>query len=159
MTDKHLGLASGPVDADARTVNAIANASIRIGSPVVLAAPGTGELLPRVAETTSQGAEVYGVAVDGDNNGIYDDGTGTTTTEQVAAAAGEAVVICVRGRCKARVKGDGTAIVRGDPLTASATTGHAEKGIAADIIFALAHDASTNASDFIVVDVDKRGIF
>ena len=117
MTDKYPGLFDGAIDERAYVINAIADEQITIGSPVILVAPAAGELLPRVEPTAVQGARIYGVVVGGDSNGTYGGAS------EIAAEAGEAVKVCVNGRCKARVDGVIRAIAIGDPLTASGTDG------------------------------------
>ncbi|MCK5600934.1 hypothetical protein KAR91_03635 [Candidatus Pacearchaeota archaeon] len=152
MTDKYPGLFDGAIDERAYVINAIADEQITIGSPVILVAPAAGELLPRVEPTAVQGARIYGVVVGGDSNGTYGGAS------EIAAEAGEAVKVCVNGRCKARVDGVIRAIAIGDPLTASGTDGVAEGAIAADFTFGTAQQPSTASTDFIAVFVDQEGI-
>ena len=152
MTDKYSGLFDGAIDERAYVINAIADESITIGSPVIIVAPATGELLPRVEPTDSQGAYIYGICVGGDANGTYGG------TSEIAGIAGDAVKVCVNGRCKARVDGVIRAIAIGDPLTASGTDGVAEGAIASDIVFGRALQPSTASTDFIAVHVDQEGV-
>jgi hypothetical protein len=152
MTDKFPGLFDGAVDEAAYVINAIADEQITIGSPVVVVAPGTGEVLPRVEPIDTQGAKIYGVVVGGDLNGQYGG------TSEVVAEAGDAVKVCVHGRCKARVDGVIGAIAIDSPLTASSTDGVAELAVAADEVFARAQQPSTASTDFIVVFVDQEGV-
>ena len=155
MVDKHLGLFSGRAGSEAIVRNAIADEDIFIGDPVIFVAPPAGERDPRVEPNAAQGVAIAGIVVDGDQKGLYDDGL-RGATEKVAAA-GEAVKLVTKGRVKARVKGDGTAIVLGEKLTLSATEGHLEKAIAQDEIGAVALDTSSGADDFILVEVDNQG--
>ena len=155
MVDKHLGLFSGRAGSEAIVRNAIADEDIFIGDPVIFVASPAGERDARVEPNNSQGVAIAGIAVDGDQKGLYDDGA-RGASEKVAAA-GEAIKLVTSGRCKARVKGDGTAIVLGEKLTLSATEGHLEKAIAQDEIGAVALDAATGADDFILVDVNTQG--
>ncbi len=152
MTDKFPGLFDGAIDEAAYVINAIADESITIGSPVILVAPAAGELLPRVEPIDSQGARIYGICVGGDANGTYGG------SSEIAGLAGDAVKVCVNGRCKARVDGVISAIVIGDPLTASGTDGVAELAVAADFTFGTAQQPSTASTDFIAVFVDQEGI-
>ena len=64
MTDKYPGLFDGAIDERAYVINAIADEQITIGSPVIIVTPGTGNPLPRVEPTDSQGAYIYGICVD-----------------------------------------------------------------------------------------------
>ena len=152
MTDKYSGLFDGAIDERAYVINAIADESITIGSPVIIVAPATGELLPRVEPTASQGAYIYGICVGGDQNGTYGG------TSEVAGLAGEAVKVCVNGRCKARVDGVIRAIAIGGPLTSSGTDGVVEDCTTGDVCFARALQPSTASTDFIAVHVDQEGV-
>ncbi len=156
MADKHLGLFSGRAGSEAIVRNAIADEDIFIGDPVIFVTQPAGEREPRVEPNNSQGVAIAGIAIDGDQKGLYDDGL-RGATEKVAAA-GETIKLCTKGRCKARVKGDGTTITLGEKLTLSATEGHLEKAIAQDEIGAVSlDDAITGASDFILVEVGNQG--
>lgn len=152
MADKYPGLFDGAIDERAYVINAIADEQITIGSPVIIVAPATGELLPRVEPTDSQGVYIYGICVGGDANGTYGG------TSEIAGEAGDAVKVCVQGRCKARVDGVISAIAIGDPLTSSSTDGVAELSVAADVTFGRALQPSTVSTDFIAVHVDQEGI-
>jgi len=129
-TNHFLGLARGPIDHNASAViNSISDDAIQMGSSVILkdlVTPLlTSELLPRVTSSTVADSEKgYGIAVGGDIDGIYGDGSnGTFATE----GAGEGVVIVTQGRCLARVNGrrnssgteEDAAIAVGDKLTLS----------------------------------------
>ena len=156
MTDKYPGIKRGAVGSEALTINRIADEAISIGSPVIKVSPGTGELDVRVEPTNSQGsALVCGVVVDGDNRGIYGG-----SDENSASAAGEAVVVCVKGRCKVRVDGStGTsAIAIGDALTCDGADGFAELAASGDVVFGRALQASTGYGDYILCEVDLEGI-
>ena len=117
MTDKFYGLFDGAVDERAYVINAIADEQILIGSPVIVVAPAAGERLARVEPNDTQGLYAFGVCVGGSRNGTYGG------TSEVAAEAGEAVKVCVQGRCKERVKGDVTPVIIGSPLTLAASDG------------------------------------
>ena len=153
MTDLYAGVFDGPVGAEAIIINCIADESITIGSPVILVAAGTGELLPRVEPNASQGAAAFGVCVGGDDNGTYGG-----SSEVAASAAGEAVKVCVFGRCKVRVNGSTGAISVGSNLTVDAVDGIAEVAAASDEVFGRALQASTAASDFIACFVNVTGV-
>jgi uncharacterized membrane protein len=163
MTNLYPGLARGPIDHNASSViNVIANEALNMGDAVALVAAPATELLPRVDQTDAQGEECYGIVVGGDTDGIY--GTGAIAaddTTRAAAAAGDGVVVVTRGRCLARVKGDGTAIAVGTKLTpagAAAVIGQLEPAAAGDLVVATALQATTGALDIIAVDVDPIGV-
>jgi len=153
MTDLYPGVYDGAVDEAATVINAIADESITIGSPVILVAAGTGELAPRVEPNASQGAWAYGVCVGGQDNGTYGG-----SSEVAASAAGESVKICTKGRCKVRVNGSTGSIAIGAKLTIDAVDGIAEVAAASDEVFGRALQASTGASDFILCDVNSEGV-
>lgn len=156
MADKHLGLFSGRAGSEAIQRNAIADEDVFIGDPVIGVAPPAGERDARVEPNNAQGVAILGIVVDGDQKGLYDDGLRGDTEK--SAAAGEAVKLVTKGRAKARVKGDGTAIAINDKLTLSGTEGHLEKAASGDEIGAVALDAAVGADDFILVEVDNQGI-
>ncbi len=155
MTDLFVGLHRGPIDHEASSViNAVSNESIDMGAALSLVAPPSTELLPRVEVGDSQGEALYGIAVGGDTDGIYGDGSDSTDdTTRAANAAGQGVVVVTQGRCKAKI--DGT-IVLGDPLTASAGGG-LEVAAAADEVLAIALQPAS-AGDMAAVDVQRQGI-
>jgi len=155
MTDLFVGLHRGPIDHEASSViNAVSNESIDMGAAVALVTPPSTELLPRVDTVDAQGETSYGVAVGGDVDGIYGDGSDSTDdTTRATNAAGQGVVVVTQGRCKAKI--DGT-IVLGDPLTASAAGG-LEVAAASDEVIAIALQAAS-AGDMAAVDVQRQGI-
>ena len=155
MTDLFLGLARGPIDHKASSViNAVSNESIDMGAAVALVAAPSTELLPRVEVGDAQGEALYGIAVGGDTDGIYGDGSDSTDDKTRATnAAGQGVVVVTQGRCKAKI--DGT-IVLGDPLTAAAAGG-LEVAAAADEVIAIALQPASGG-DMAVVDVQRQGI-
>ncbi len=163
-TNRYQGLHRGPIDHNASSViNAVSNSAIDMGSVVLLDATiPTTELLPRVEQLGSvQGsALVYGVAVGGDTDGIYGDGTASVDdSTRATSAAGEGVVIVTQGRCPARVKG-GSTLVIGDELTPSATIGLLEKATTGDYVIAIAlNDVADADTDVIAVDVQRAGVF
>ena len=155
MTDLFVGLHRGPIDHEASSViNAVSNESIDMGAAVSIVAPPSTELLPRVEVGDSQGEALYGIAVGGDTDGIYGDGSDSTDdTTRATNAAGQGVVVVTQGRCKAKI--DGT-IALNDPLTASAAGG-LEVAAAADEVLAIALQAAS-AGDMAAVDVQRQGI-
>ena len=156
MADLYPGLENGSIDggtAGSIVVEAVADEAIDLGSPVILVAAGTGERLPRVEPTSTQGAAIFGVVVAG-----VKDGTFSGTDPSAADAAGEAVSVCIFGRCKVRVNGATGAISVGSKLTADAVDGFAEVAAAADEVFGRALQASTGAEDFIACIVNQEGI-
>lgn len=160
MTDKYPGLFDGALDTGAIVLNAIADEAIEIGSPVIPVAPATGELSPRVEPTVTGTLAIAGVVVGGDANGIWVDGT-TTNDGNAADAAGEAVKVVTRGRCKVRVDGStggaNSNIAIGDPLSAGAVDGVAQRSQTSDFIFARALQASTASTDAILCEVTLEG--
>jgi hypothetical protein len=155
MTDKYTGLYDGALP-EAIVINAIADEAIEIGSPVIAVAAGTGELEARVEPTTDGTLWIRGVVVGGDANGIWVDGT-TTNDGSAASAAGQAVKVCTRGRCKVRVDGStggaNSNIAIGDPLSAGGTDGVAQRAQTSDTIFARALQTSTGSTDAILCEV------
>lgn len=119
MTNFYSGLNRGPIDHKSSSViNSIASGATTMGSSVIVTAPGSEETLPRVTEhpAISVLINVYGIAIGGDTDGIYGDGSKATTDENRATnAAGQGVVVCTQGRCLARVEST-VAIAIGDPL-------------------------------------------
>ena len=186
LPNQFLGLARGPIDHESSSViNVIANGEITMGSAVLLDTTiETAELLPRVEELSGTaaikvlGQPTYGIAVGGDTDGIYGDGTTSTTdATRATAGAGEGVVVVTQGRCLARVAGlknlTGTtapsdeAISVGDSLVASESA--SETG---SVLLALANTTSTatqfviaralqsvdaGATDIIAVDIQREG--
>lgn len=123
----------------------------------------SSETLPRVLQSTTQGSNLsYGIAVGGDTDGIYGDGSASSDDSTRATnAAGQGVVVVTQGRCLARVSGDGAAVVTiGDPLTQSATTGVLEFATTGDSVIAFAlNDVGVSDIDMIAVDVQREGVF
>ncbi len=165
MTNFYLGLARGPIDHNASSViNLIANGAIEMGSSVILVTtPSTAELLSRVQEQPSPAItdSIYGIAVGGDTDGIYST-TGAPSlndSTRATASAGQGVVVVTQGRCLARVDGSGTAIVVGDPLSASTTAGILVVSVTTSHTIARALQPSTGATDIIAVDIQREGIF
>ncbi len=160
MADLYPGLFDGGAGAEAIIVNFTASEAIEIGACVGTAAAATGELQARVQPISTLGAHSVGVAVGGDANGIWVDGT-VANDGNAADAAGEVVKVCVFGRCKIRVNGDAgganSEIAIGDPLTASATDEIAQKPAAGNFVIARALQATTAASDAILCFVTNEG--
>ena len=156
MTDLYTGLENGPIDGGTAgniVIEAIASEAVDLGSPVILVAAGTGERLPRVAPDNTQGAYALGVVVAG-----VIDGTFSGSDQSAADAAGEAVSVCIFGRCKVHVNGDSAAILLGSNLTVDAVDGIAELAAASDEVFGKALLATTGASDFIPCLVNPMGV-
>ena len=162
MTNKFPGLARGPIDHNASSViNVIANEAITMGSAVALVTSvPTDELLPRVDETDATTDVTYGIAVGGDTDGIYGDGTAASDdSTRAAASAGQGIVVVTQGRCLARVNGLATNIAVGDPLAASTVAGVLVASVATSQTIARALQTSNAADDIIAVDVQREGIF
>ncbi len=170
-TNQFPGLARGPIDHQSSSViNIIANGEITMGSALILTTTTpTAELLPRVEESTAAvDLDIYGIAVGGDTDGIYGDGTAASSDiNRATAGAGEGVVVVTQGRCLARVKGANQAgnvgVAIGDPLVSSdddAATLFV--GTAADtdeVVIARALQVVTSGDlDIIAVDVQREGV-
>ena len=159
LTNLYLGLARGPIDHESSSViNVIANEAITMGDAVQFNATiPSDELLPRVeVADAGQGLPVYGIAVGGDTDGVYGDGSAATTDlNRATASAGQGVVVVTQGRCPARVSGG--SIVVGSKLTQSATAGTLELAATSDEVIAIALQPSSG-SDIIAVDVQRGGI-
>ena len=165
MTNFFLGLARGPIDHQSSSViNSVADGPITMGSAVELVSliPAT-ELLPRVDESAAVvTGDIYGIAVGGDTDGIYGDGTvATTDSTRATASAGQGVVVVTQGRCLARVESTAEILV-GSALGASAV------GVG---LLELANDATQNiiamalqpipagaGQHIIAVDVQREGL-
>jgi uncharacterized membrane protein len=165
LTNFYLGLARGPIDHQSSSViNSIANAAITMGSAVVVAAAGSAELLPRVAENPGAAIteDVYGIVVGGDTDGVYGTGAAASTDiNRAASGAGEGVVVVTQGRCLARVEST-VAIVIGDLLGASdGGAGLLEKAAATSNIIARALQpvSADPGTHIIAVDVQREGLF
>ncbi len=165
-TNRFQGLARGPIDHKSSSViNQVANGAIDMGSSVeVTTTINSAETLPRVEQVgAAQGSErVYGIAVGGDADGIYGDGSASTDdSTRATTGALQGVVIVTQGRCLARVSGDGASVVAiGDPLTQSATAGVLEFASTGDNVIAFAlNDVGAGDVDMIAVDVQREGVF
>jgi len=160
MTDKFTGLYDGAFP-ESLVISQIADEAIKIGSPVIAVAAATGEIEPRVEPTDDGTLFIRGVCIGGQNNGIWVDGT-TTNDGNAASAAGEAVKVCTRGRCKVRVDGStggaNSNIAIGDPLSASGTDAIAQRAVASDFVFGRALQTSTAYTDAILCEVTLEGI-
>ena len=170
MTNQFPGLARGPIDHNASSViNQISADVIDMGSVVHFSAPiPSSETLPRVFETTAISDVSYAIAVGGDTDGIYGDGTAATDdSTRATSAAGQGVVVVTQGRCLARVRAkDGSDaninIDIGGKLAASSTeagvlvkaTLVSQKIIATALQFITSGDL-----DIIAVDVQREGLF
>ena len=165
-TNRFKGLARGPIDHKSSSViNQVANGSIDMGSVVVtVASIQSSETLPRVEQIGSlQGSNrAYGIAVGGDIDGIYGDGSASNTDATRATnAAGQGVVIVTQGRCLARVSGGGVSTVAiGDPLTMSDTQGVLEHAGVSDVVIAYALNiVGASDTDMIAIDIQREGVF
>ena len=163
-TNRFQGLARGPIDHKSSSViNQIANGAIDMGSIVAVTSTiNSSETLPRVEEITAQGSGLaYGIAVGGDADGIYGNGSASTDdSTRAATGALQGVVVVTQGRCLARVSGDGASVVIiGTPLTQSATAGVLEAAGASDVVIAFAlNDVGAGDIDMIAVDVQRVGV-
>ena len=119
------------------------------------------ELLPRVDETNgASGLFAYGIAVAGDVDGIFGEGSTTDDSTRATNAPGQGVVVVTQGRCLARVNGANGDILIGSPLTLSDT----QLGVlqladtSDDFIIARALQPSIVAFDMIAVDIQRGGL-
>jgi len=162
-TNRFQGLARGPIDHKSSSViNQVSNAAIDMGSAVRLATSiVSSETLPRVNNSVVQGDTLYGIAVGGDTDGSYGDGSASSDDSTRATnAAGQGVVIVTQGRCLARVSGDGASTVAiHTELTQSTTSGVLEAATTGDQVIAIALNiVGAGDIDMIAVDVQRGGI-
>lgn len=158
MTESLTHIVEGPIGTEAIVIDAVAAGAIDLWHPVILAAAGTGEDLPRVNVTaTANDPLVYGVVVGP-----------KLASGKAADAAGNKVNIVRLGRCKCVVDGKTVNIAIGDALVTIVTTGHGAKidltgTVNAALlqkllaVFATALKASTADGDTIPVDVRAAG--
>ena len=161
MADLAAGIFDGGAGAEAIVTNWTASTAIEIGAPVIQTAIGTGEIFPRVTTATDGTLLTWiGVCVGGDANGIWVDGT-TTNDGSAAAAAGETVKVCTKGRCKIRVDGStggaNSNIALGDALSGGAAN-VAQRAQTGDFILGRALQASTASTDAILMEVTMEGL-
>jgi hypothetical protein len=166
LTNQFQGLARGPIDHEASSViNVVANGAISMGDAVDIIGAPTSELLPRVETSNAvQGDVTYGVAVGGDTDGIFGDGTAATDdSTRATAGAGQGVVVVTQGRCPARVNGStgGTPgnLAVGVKLTQSGVAGVLEGAATGDEVIAVALQPVVSGElDIIAVDIQRGGI-
>lgn len=162
-TNRYRGLARGPIDHKSSSViNQISGQSIVMGSSVILETTTipSGELLPRVKTINVIGSKLYGIAVGGDADGVYGDGSTGDDSNLAATGAGQGVVVVTQGRCLARVSGKdgGGAVVIGDALTQEGFSGLLRKAIVGEHVIAIAlNSVSVIDLDMIAVDVQREG--
>jgi len=166
MTNRFQGLARGPIDKQSSSVvNVISNAQIGMGDNVKLSTViPAAETLPRVEINDTVTTEGYGIAVGGDADGIYGDGSAPAPNDETFLAtlgAGEGVAVVTQGRCLARVigqdsAGSGAAILIGDKLTLGTTNGVLAKALITDDVIAIALKTILSGDlDIIAVDVQR----
>jgi len=118
-TESYSNIQEGALTKGAIVEEFVASAAILLWSPVITAAVGTNETMPRVAPNASLGQEtVIGVAVGPKRS-----------SGKAADAAGDSVQVCIWGLAKCRVDGNAANISIGDVLQTGATgaNGDAEK--------------------------------
>lgn len=163
-TNRFQGLARGPIDHKSTSIiNAVSNGLIQMGSVVITSTADITTLstiLPKVDQLGGiQGSHrAYGIAVGGDIDGTYNDGSASTDDADLATNdSDQGVVIVTQGRCLARVGGSVTVNI-GDPLTMSATVGILEIATTGDNTIAYALNKVTGGDlDMIAVDVQREG--
>ncbi len=157
MTNFYQGLHSGAIDRQSSSVvNVIANEAIDMGATVVLLDPAASELLARVENGDAVTEISYGIAVHGDADGIYGDGSASSDdSTRATSAIGQGVQVCTQGRCPAKVTGD---VPVGSKLGVSAT-GTLQIAVATQHVIATALQDSLGVGDHIIaVDVQREGI-
>ena len=127
-----------------------------MGASLVLIAPPASELLPRVENADAITEIGYGIAVGGDTDGVYGDGSASSDdSTRATAGAGQGVVVVTQGRCPAKVTGD---ISIGDRLAVSAT-GTLQVAVSTQMVLAIALQATGGVGDHIIaVDVQRQEI-
>jgi len=163
-TNKFQGLSRGPIDHKSSSViNQVSNGSIDMGGVVSTTTTiQSSETLPRVSQTTSPGGRAYGIAVGGDIDGIYGDGsTSTDDSTRATNAAGQGVVVVTQGRCLAKVNAITSDVAIGDELSNLTTSGVLTQSTSiTDIVIARAlNTVTTGDTDMIAVDVQREGLF
>ncbi len=166
MTNFFVGLARGPIDHNASSViNSIANGAITMGSALKLTTTiETSEILPRVQEVAAVITDdTYGIAVGGDTDGIYGDGTAATSDlNRATSGAGQGVVVVTQGRCLARVESTAEIFV-GSKLSVNEVgpvTGTLKVAVSTGRVIAVALQAVPAAAGLhiIAVDVQREGV-
>jgi len=160
--NKYRILSSGAL-AHSAIENMICDEAIDMGDAVslVLTPILSDEIQPRVIRAIGF-VNVYGIAVGGDADGIYGDGSASTSdVTRATTAAGQTVRIITRGRCPARVNGvTSLAVSIGDRLVASGIPGVFQKTPAAiRFVAAIAlNNVAVGDTDMIVVEMVKEGL-
>lgn len=166
MVNRFQGLARGPIDKQSSSIiNVISNALIGMGDNVKLSTViPAAENLPRTEINDTPTTGGYGIAVGGDADGIYGDGSSPAPNDETFLAtlgAGEGVAIVTQGRCPARVIGQDSAgtpvgIIIGDKLTLGTTDGVLAKALISDDVIAIALNTVTSGDlDIIAIDVQR----
>lgn len=162
-TNRFVGLAEGSITHSA-VDNLIADGAIGMGDCVQLLQTGfvPGELIPRVVSSSINGTQLaYGIAVGGDEDGDYGNGSNAdaaTLDFQATSKKGQAVKVVSRGNCLARVTGAGGIITIGSKLTAS-TSGQLRLAAPDNDIIAVAlNNVAITDIDMIAVEVVKEGV-
>lgn len=170
MTNFYDGLARGPLDHKSSSViNAVSEGTVNMGSAVVLNTTTLSlEILPRVQESpaTLERNFIYGIAVGGDLDGVYGDGTLSNNNDTLATdAAGQGIVVVTQGRCLARVEAT-VAINIGDPLGSSQAGAGSEGSLinistlpGNPVIARALKSVSISGFHMIPVDVQREAIF
>lgn len=172
----YLGLFQGPIDKASSVVNAILSSTARfplpIGFPVFILSSPSSELLPRVdaISRSSQIPSFYGIAVGGDNDGLYPiAGSGfidahiPANESTIVADLNEGLRVCTKGRCVAQVVAIVSEINVGDPLAVISTSRALGVATSGDFVVArsLQFVAQTMVEiheSYAVVDIQREGI-
>ena len=104
--------------------------------------------------TISSDERVYGIAIGGDIDGIYGDGSSSNDDAIHATnSAGQGVVVLTQGRCLARVVGP---VTIGQRLASDDTDGVLKLAVIGDYILAMALN-EVQVGDFDMIAVDFQG--
>jgi len=161
-TNKFPGLDDGPITHSA-VDNLIADGPIGMGDVVQLVTTAfkPGENIPRVISAITTGTPLsYGIAVGGDEDGDYGNGSDAdaqTLAFQATSRAGQGVKVVSRGNCLARVAGTGGAVAIADKLTVNIDGRLRKASTGNDVIAIALNTVAVTDIDMIPVEVVKEG--
>jgi len=161
-TNRFLGLARGPINHKSGfVINLVSNGAIDMGSAVALSTTiFPREIFPRVEEISIEGSSLlYGIAVGGEVDGIYGDGSASVDDSTRATnGAGQRVVVVTQGRCLARVSGPIVGGIGNGVITQSTTLGVLRQATSDNMIFGTTlNDVGAGDTDMIAVDFFRFG--
>jgi len=119
MVNRYVGLENGAL-AHSAIENMISDGVIEMGAPVrLVTSVRSDEIQPRVVTSTGATDIIYGIAVGGEADGVYGDGSAATSDlTRATTGAGQSVRIITRGRAPAKVF-TGTVITVGSKLVSA----------------------------------------